>query len=70
MCICFNKFSNNWKQNCYVSIDYALLKSLRDLIEFDTKQTKQRQKPSFLNKSVKNADFYKYILKKIMTTHE
>ena len=40
------------------------------MIEFDTKQTKQRQKPSFLNKSVKNADFYKYILKKIMTTHE
>ena len=35
-----------------------------------TQKAQENKKASFPKKSVENADFYKPVLKKIMTTHE
>ena len=51
------------------------LLSQKAYIEFDTKQAENtknfdKQKTSFPKEQVKNADFNKPVLSKIMTTHE
>ena len=51
------------------------LESLQTYIKFNTEQAEniksaERRKTKFLKESVENADFYKPVLNKIMTTHE
>ena len=50
-------------------------KVYKTYIEFDTEQAEntknsERQKTSFSKESIENADFYKFVFNKIMTTYE
>ena len=47
-----------------------MLQSYESYIEFDTAKSAEIQKTTYPKESVENADLYKPILKKIITTHD
>ena len=64
-----------WEQNCCVNNDYAMIESLWGFTSNSTQsrhktQKAHRDKTSFSNESVENADFRKPVLNKIMTSQE
>ena len=74
--------SNKWEQKhrepkTYIINDYAMLKRFKSLYRILHRTSKKKhkklrktKKTSFPRELVENADFYKPVLNKIMTSHE